>query len=70
MGLQTRLHAGEHVGVHAVADQSGLFGMRVDLVEPVAQHDRVRLPDVVGDFARGGGDHRRHRAGGRDRPFG
>ena len=41
------LHAGDDVGVHAVADHRGGLGVAADGVQRAAHHQRVRLADEV-----------------------
>ena len=61
--LQAGLEAGDHVGVHAIADHRGGLGVRVERVERRPHHQRVRLADVVRVDPGGTADQGRHRAG-------
>ena len=65
-GFQPRLRPDEDVGVHAVADHVGVFGVGVDGAEGGAHDEGVGLADVVGLDAGGGGDEGGDGAGGGD----
>ena len=67
IGAHAGVDAGDDVGVHAVADHDGLFGMDAQVVERRAHHQRVGLAHEEGALARGRLDERGHGpAGGHD----